>query len=30
MEWFEQKFVLLGWVAIVLLAVAFSLAPVWI
>jgi hypothetical protein len=29
-DWFEQSFVMLGTWFIVLLAVAFSLAPVWI
>jgi hypothetical protein len=30
MEWFEQHFVQLGALSIALLAVGFSLAPVWI
>jgi hypothetical protein len=29
-EWFEQKFVMLGAVFIGLLAVGYSLAPIWI
>jgi len=29
-DWFEQKFVMLGAAFIVLQAVAFSLAPIWI
>ena len=29
-DWFEQKFVMLGAIFIVVQAVAFSLAPIWI